>query len=87
MCLTRLCFGEILLPSSGPSLDKMGEFSGIVAFLNAFVHDVINLLYVQDLVLASKIKMKKKMGIKKININKCKEFLSKGLSTNLFHHT
>ena len=38
----------------------MREVSGITASLNAFVHNVINNLYVQDLVLAlaSKIKMK-----------------------------
>ena len=36
ICLKRLCFWEIHLPSSGPRPDKMGEVSGITASLNAF---------------------------------------------------
>ena len=60
ICLKRLCFVEILLSSSDPRPNRMREVSGIAASLNAFVHNVINNLYVQDLVLAlaSKIKMK-----------------------------
>ena len=58
----------------------MGEVSGIVTFLNAFVYDVINFLYLQDLVLVNETKMEKGKS------NKCKKILIKGLSTNRFHH-
>ena len=65
----------------------MGEVSGILASLNAFAYDVIKFLSVQDLVVASKIKMgKKKMEMKKRNFNKYKESLIKGLPSNCFHH-
>ena len=40
--------GSLLL-SSGSSSDKMGEVSEIIASLNVFAFDVINLLYVQNL--------------------------------------
>ena len=76
----RLCFAEIRLLSTGPRTDRMGEVSGIVAYLNSFVYHVINVLYVQDLVLASKMKMKKKG----INFDKCKEILIKALPKLFF---
>ena len=79
----RLCFAEIRLLSTGPRTDRMGQVSGIVAYLNSFVYHAINVLYVQDLVLASKMKMKKK-GIKKRNFNKCKEILIKALPKIFF---
>ena len=43
-----------------PWSDRMGEVSGILASLNAFAYDVIKFFSVQDLVVASKIKMGKK---------------------------
>lgn len=39
MYLKRLSFGEICLSSSSPRPDRMGEVSGIVASLNAFVYN------------------------------------------------
>ena len=81
MYLKRLCFREIYLPLSGLWHDRIPEVSGIVASLNAFAYDVINFLYVQDLVLVSK-----RMRIKMRNFNKCKENLIRSLSTNVFHH-
>ena len=56
----------------GPWSDRMGEVSGILASLNAFAYDVIKFLYVQDLVVASKIKMEKKK--KKKNGNEKEKF-------------
>ena len=49
----------------------MGEVSGILASLNAFAYDVIKFFSVQDLVVASKIKMGKK---KKKNGNEKEKF-------------
>ena len=57
MYLKMLCFGDILVSSSDPRLDRLGVVSGITASLNKFAYDVKNFLYVQDLVLASKLKM------------------------------
>ena len=69
MYLKRLCFGgEIHLPSSGSRPDRTGEVSGNVAYLNAFVYDVMDVFYIQDLVFASKMKMKK-MGKRKNVVN------------------
>ena len=51
----------------------MRQVSGIVASLNTFVYNVLNFLYVQDLVLASKMRFKKMgkrenlINVKKIN--------------------
>ena len=85
MYLKRLCFGgEIHLPSSGSRPDRTGENSGNVAYLNAFVYDVMDVFYIQDLVFASKMKMKK-MGKRK-NVVNAKENLINVLSTNRVHH-
>ena len=53
--------------------NRMRQVSGIVASLNTFVYNVLNFLYVQDLVLASKMRIKKMgrrqnlINVKKIN--------------------
>ena len=49
----------------------MRQVSGIVASLNTVVYNVLNFLYVQDLVLPSKMKIKK--NGKKGKFNKCKK--------------
>ena len=51
--------------------NRMRQVSGIVASLNTFVYNVLNFLYVQDLVLPSKMKIKK--NGKKGKFNKCKK--------------
>ena len=48
-----------IIRQSGHRPDRIGEVSGIVTSLNAFVYDVINFLYLQDLVLVNEMKMKK----------------------------
>ena len=55
-----LCFRETCLPSSYPRPDKTEEVFRTIASLNGLVYDVLNSLYVQDLVLASQMKIKKK---------------------------
>lgn len=53
----------------------MGEVPGIRTSLKLLVaHDIINFLYVQDLILAGKMKMKKKSEQKRETLINVKKF-------------
>ena len=65
MCLTHSWQTLLSYRNQFIDLQSTEEVSGVVASLNAFVHDIVKVLFVQDLVLA--IKKKKK------NFHKCKE--------------
>ena len=60
MFFKRLSVWQLRLPSPGPRSEIISEV-GIVASFNTFAYDVLNFFYVQDLALASKMKMKKRL--------------------------
>ena len=79
MCLTHSWQTLLSYRNQFIDLQSTEEVSGVVASLNAFVHDIVKVLFVQDLVLEKKKKRKIFINVKKI--------LIKGLSRKSSHHT